>query len=142
MKTTVGPSATAESNELRMGNEADLLEPLEVMCEKPGEMPSVDCVILDGAAVFQSLDPCRTNGQVTTFEEYATKAFLPYVFKQVRSVSRIDVIFDVCKEDSLKSHTRQIRETGKPVQVAPTTRILLNWKTTETKSVYISISRR
>ena len=99
-------------------------------------------VILDGAAVCQSLDPCRTNGQVTTFEEYATKAFLPYAVMQLRSVSKIDVLFDVYKEDSLKSHTRQTRGTGKPVQVAPTTRIPPNWKTTETKPVYISSSRR
>ena len=41
MKTIVGPPAIAENNELRIGNEADLLEPLEVMCEKPGEMPSM-----------------------------------------------------------------------------------------------------
>ena len=43
IKTRVGPPAIAESNVLRMGNEEDLLEPLEVMCEKLGEMPSVDC---------------------------------------------------------------------------------------------------
>ena len=45
------PPALAENNELRIGNKADLMESLEAMCEKPGEMPSVDCVIPDGDVV-------------------------------------------------------------------------------------------
>lgn len=57
------------------------MDPLGAMCEKPGKMPIVDSGILDGAAVCQSLDPHRTNWQITTFEEYATKSFLSYINK-------------------------------------------------------------
>ena len=54
----------------------------------------------------QSLDQNTTNGQITTFERYATKIFLPYINKQLRPVSRIDIIFDVNIEDSFKSQTK------------------------------------
>ena len=43
------PPELAENNELRIGNKANLFEPLEAMYERPGEMPSVDCVIFNGA---------------------------------------------------------------------------------------------
>ena len=41
-----------------------------------------------------------------TFHEYARSVFMPYVLRQLEQVTRLDVVWDVYMEDSLKAATR------------------------------------
>ena len=46
----------------------------------------------------------------------------------VQVIARLDVVWDVYKEDSLKSQTRQNRGAGTHIRVANNTKIPPNWK--------------
>ena len=86
-----------------------------------------DVIILDGAAIINMLKPIG----VKTFQDYATHVFLPFIKAQLRNVTRIDIIWDVYLEDSLKSTAREIREGGMPMirrHVAPSNTIPGNWQ--------------
>ena len=60
--------------------------------------PSIDAVIFDGAVIVQMLSP----GTAQTFEEYFNDVFSPFILMQVEKVKRVDVVWDVYREDSLK----------------------------------------
>ena len=79
---------------MRLGSKADLLKCLEREEESPEMSPPVDVIILDGAAIVQSLDPNRSDTRVLTFNEYELKLVLPHISKQLMSVDRIDVVWD------------------------------------------------
>ena len=72
------------------------------------ETPSVDAKIFDGPCIVNMLRPteCRT------FSEYAANVFLPYVELQLRSVRRVDLVWDRYFSDSLKGITGNSRGVG------------------------------
>ncbi len=84
----------------------------------------VNVKLFDGAAVVQMLRP----GLTKTFQEYADTIFMPYISSQLKSVERVDIVWDVYIQDSLKSTTRQKKGKGVRRRVAPTTTIPHNWK--------------
>ena len=54
------------------------------------------------------VQPCCSK----TFDEYREKIFLPHVQAILKNVNRLDIVFDVYIEHSLKSATREKRGTG------------------------------
>ena len=76
-----------------------------------------------GPAVVHFLVP----GTCGTFEDYAKEVFLPYVVKKLDTVSRIDIVWDVYKSDSLKNATREKTGCGTRRRVSSSTRIPGNW---------------
>ena len=62
-----------------------------------------------------------------TFQEYADIVFAPYVFSQLATAQRVDIVWDRYIQDSLKSTTRQKRGKGIRRHVAPTTVLPKNW---------------
>jgi len=68
----------------------------------------VDAIILDGAVVVQMLQPKA----VSTFEEYFDSVVAPYILRQLEDVKRLDIVWDVFKDDSLKKVTREKRGSG------------------------------
>ena len=101
------PPSLAKLGQLRDGQKADLLK-----C--PPESPSVakpeaDAVILDGAVIVQMLKPTT----VCTFDEYFTIVFATYVLRHFEAAKRVDLVWDVYKDDSLK---KSIREKRGPVK--------------------------
>ena len=68
----------------------------------PEETPSVEAVVVYGAALVYMLRP----GTNKTFDEYAPIVFLPYIWRQLELVNRIDVVWDVFTDDSLKDALR------------------------------------
>ena len=73
------------------------------MClEKNGpaqsQRPSVEALLLDGAAIGNMLKP----GASKTFQEYSKTIFLPYVTNLLRNVERVDVVWDRYLPGSLK----------------------------------------
>ena len=84
----------------------------------------LDAIILDGAVIVQMLPP----GTVHTFEGYCQTVFGPYIERRVQSVKRVDLVWDVYREGSLKRTTRERRGTGQRRQITMSTRIPTDWK--------------
>ena len=83
-----------------------------------------DVIILDGAAIINMLKPIG----VKKFQDYATHVFLPFIKAQLRNVPRIDIIWDVYLEDSLKSTAREIQGRGIRQRVDASNTIPGNWQ--------------
>ena len=55
------------------------------------------------------LDPNKSVTLVKTFKEYSLFVFV-YIIHKLKEIARIDVVWDIYKEDSLKIQTRHDRE--------------------------------
>eukprot|EP00794_Sanderia_malayensis_P001481 gene1481-1638_t len=117
------PPSLSKMGQLRGGSKADLVGCLTGSLETE-DHPVVDAAILDGAVIVQMLQP-KT---VTTFEEYFDLIFAPYILRQLQYVKRLDIVWDIYKEDSLKKTTREKRGSGQRRKVTPSTRIPSDWK--------------
>lgn len=51
-------------------------------------------------------------GAERTFQEYAGNVFMLYIMKQLQPVKRVDIIWDLYRQDSLKAATREKRGSG------------------------------
>ena len=120
---TVPPSLSL-GGKIRLATKADLLYCLELEEIESTNTPLVDAKLLDGAAIVQMLNP----GMVRTFQEYADVVFLPYVSKQLLNAQRVDIVWDVYVQDSLKSTTRQKRGKGVRRRVSAATSLPKKWK--------------
>ena len=67
-------------------------------------------------------------GTAQTFEDYFNYVFAPYIARQLETVQRVDVVWDVYHEDSLKRCTREKRGYGRRRKVLASTRIPSDWK--------------
>jgi hypothetical protein len=93
---------------LNFGNKADLVRCLEESIENAPQVPTLDAVIVDGAAMVNMLRP----GVAKTFGEYASQVLVPYLRKLVAKSHRQDVIFDLYFPHSLKANARTKRGSG------------------------------
>lgn len=118
------PPSLSQLNQLRGGQKADLLKCLPDISAQPATQPDVDAVILDGAVIAQILRP-RTS---RTFEEYFDTVFGPYILRILGTANRVDLVWDVYNEDSLKRSAREKRGSGQRRKVLPSTRIPKDWK--------------
>lgn len=118
------PPSLSNGGKMRTGVKADLIKCLEVECFETNTAPTVDVTIFDGAAVVQMLNP----GTSTTFEEYAEQIFLPYISSHLKVNSRLDIVWDIYRPDSLKAALREKRGRGTRKRVGPTHTMPKNWK--------------
>ena len=58
--------------------------------------------------IVQMLPPKTAS----TFDEYINAVFTPYILRQLESVKRLDIVWDVYREDFLKRSTREKRGYG------------------------------
>ena len=63
-----------------------------------------------------------------TFDEYAQQVFISYISSQLRSVSRVDLVWDIYKDDSLKGTTRAKRGKGVRRRVGGKAAVPGNWQ--------------
>ncbi|KAG0722479.1 hypothetical protein GWK47_044418 [Chionoecetes opilio] len=117
------PPALSQLGKLRLGTKADLTYCLEKLCTSEGEPPTVDVIILDGAAIVNMLRPVGAK----TVQDYATLVFLPYIKAQLAKSNRVDIIWDVYRQDSLKNTTREKRRKGVRRRVTTVNSIPGNW---------------
>ena len=80
--------------------------------------------ILDDAFVAQIL----SHRTLDTFQDYSNSVFWPYLFGQLQSVRRLDIVWDVDLADSLKSGTRNKRGQGQRRKVLPLPPLPSTWK--------------
>ena len=79
-------------------------------------------MILDGAVI--SIEP----GLAVTFEEFSNAVFVSYVLKHLEAANRVDLVWDVYKDDSLKKFLREKRGSGQRRKVLESTNIPKDWK--------------
>ena len=84
----------------------------------------MDAIILDGAVVVQMLQPTAAS----TFEEYFDSVVALYILRQLEDVKRLDIVWDVYKDGSLKKVTREKRGSGQRKKILLSTRIPSDWK--------------
>ena len=118
------PPALSQMNQLRGGQKADLKKCLEIINVSEPKQPPVDAIILDVPVAVQMMAP----GAACIFGDYVDMVFQPFILKQLESVSRIDIVWDVYRKDSLRSATRKKRGSGTRRKVFPSTRIPSNWQ--------------
>ena len=96
------PPALSDGGRLRLGTKSDLLTCPEDLSPAQTKAPDAAFVVLDGAAIIQMMKPAGAK----TFDEYAQQVFIPYISSQLCSVSRVDLVWDTYKDDSLKGTAR------------------------------------
>lgn len=116
------PPSLSQMGKLRSGNKSDLVKCLPKSLKDKVDAP--DAVILDGAVVVQMLPPSTAS----TFEEYFNEVFGPYILRHLEAAARVDVVFDVYLDRSLKQSIREKRGSGQRRKVLPSTRIPTDWK--------------
>ena len=119
------PPSLAEDGKLRGGTKADLLKCLEDLPEElPNAIPDVNAKVMDGAALVHMLVPVAG----TTFKMYAQNKFAEYITKELECVDRLDIVWDVYKENNLKMGARAKRGSGVCRKVVPSGKVPSNWK--------------
>ncbi|KAH3875881.1 hypothetical protein DPMN_039163 [Dreissena polymorpha] len=68
----------------------------------------------------------KPNG-CKTFQEYAQNVFMPFVAREIQSVSRVDIVWDEYRTNSLKSAARGKRGHGIRRRVQIDTRVPGSW---------------
>ena len=106
------PPSLSIFGDMRFGIKSDLLPCLEDLVPNhdiANYQHDADTVILDGAAIVNMIKP----GTCVTFDEYIA-LIMQYIRNQFKgSVRRVDMVFDVYLDDSLKSR-RDISEVMVP----------------------------
>ena len=118
------PPSLSKSGEMRSGKKSDLLPPLEGLSNSDHTVPQITAVVLDGAMVVHSLSPVASK----TFSDYVTQVFVPHIQNILKNIDRVDIVFDVYNEQSLKTSTREKRGSGVRKKVTLTTQISGNWQ--------------
>lgn len=97
-------------------------EPKSIVAEETNQ---VDAIIFDGPAIVHMLDPkgCKN------FEDYSALVE-KYIVSNAKlyNAGRVDVVFHVYNDKSIKSHTREIRGSGGRRNVKKHVSLPKNWK--------------
>ena len=117
------PIAISEYGELRKCTaKSDFLQILEEIREPTYDSPSVDVKIVDGAAFVHMNAPkaCKNYGEYCDVLQQKIRLL-------ANNVLRLDMVFDMYEEKSIKSQTRQRRGHGVRVSVQKQTPIYKNF---------------
>ena len=83
------------------------------------EKPAVSYVILDGPVIA----PVNSS----TFRDYAWKVFSPFMYCQLESCIRVDIVWEFYKENTLKVSATRKKGSGTHRRVLPDSKIPYNW---------------
>ncbi|CAG9762637.1 unnamed protein product [Ceutorhynchus assimilis] len=113
------PPAISVSGELRTGSKSTLVSILENLCREiqQPQPTSCDAVVYDGAALVHFLKPSPT---IKLFSEYRAqvKSHIEVFCKNLKA-ERVDIAWDLYRDDSIKTTARQSRGTGARRQDLP-----------------------
>ena len=118
------PPALSDGGRLRLGTKSDIVTCLDDLSPSQTMTHDATCIVLDGAAIKQMMKPAAAK----TFDEYAQQVFIPYISSQLRSVSRVDFVWDTYKDDSLKGTARAKRGKGVRRHVVGKAALPGNWQ--------------
>ena len=91
------PPSLSDYGKLKGGEKANLLTCFP-QSDQTATRATADEVIFDGDVIVQMLKP----GLAVTFEEFSNAVFVSYVLKHLEAANRVDLVWDVYKDDSLK----------------------------------------
>ena len=91
---------------LRKTNKAYLAKKLQKNVQAADVIPQLSACLIDSMALFQ-----RLKGGQKTYAEIA-ESLLSMALNEGTSSNRIDVVFDNCQDDSIKSAERENRGKG------------------------------
>ena len=104
---------------------SDIFKEFDKYVEPSTSRPQSTAEVVDGAVVVQAVLPQGSNSS----EQYCRKDFAGYILRfQQQGLARIDVIFNVYLEQSIKSATRSKWGQGKRIKVVKGTPLPRNWK--------------
>ena len=116
------PPSLTRREEMYFGNKSELLNCLEADIQKVTSSPNAGGIVLDGFVILRLLSPAPGS----TFQQYADK-FISYLHdKCVNEVSRVDVVWDVRNDQTVKL-ARASRGSGIRTRVRPMSKIPTNW---------------
>ena len=118
------PAALSDGEKLHTCQKSHLTTILESQVIAPEAEPDTDIIIIDGAALVNSL-PARSS---KSFEEYAMLDVLPAMQAYSTKYKRIDIVFDVYRPSSLKAETRSKRGRGMTRRVTTDGKIPSTWR--------------
>ena len=116
------PPSLSDFGNICLGQKSALLTCLDCS-NQPTPSDYFNSKMLDGSAVVRFLS---TSG-AKTCSEYASKVFLPFIFKQLQTTSRLDVIWDRYISCSIKEMTRIHRGSGLRTKVSGQIKLPRNW---------------
>lgn len=100
------PASHSDFGNLRLGKKSDLLTCVQLEIKYPDPPSQYDSKIFDAAAVVHALPVTM----VSTFWKFAENIFIPFIGKHLQQAKRVDVVWDMYKEKSLKPSTRETRD--------------------------------
>lgn len=123
-KASPTPPSLSRKGQMYHGTKSDILPLLEAEAPPgPSSKPPTDAAVLDGPAIIHLIKP----GTAATIGEYIQVQVVPYLLGWMGSLSRLDIVWDVYKKDSLKLGTRENRGTGIRRRVTTQTKIPSNY---------------
>ena len=117
------PPSLSQNGLLNSRVKSQLLDILEQDTNITYEEPNADTVIIDGAALINAKQP----GLAKTFDDYADEVIEPHIESYVKRYSRVDVVFDVYRQYSLKAETQQKSGSGARRKVVGNSRLSKSW---------------
>ncbi|KAG1683665.1 hypothetical protein GQR58_009801 [Nymphon striatum] len=119
------PPILSDGWSLHLGTKSYLLTCFEDIAYSRSEAPTTTTsIVIDGAAIVQMLKPAACKN----FREYAQKIFIPYMSTRFQSSSRLDLVWDTYRADSLKASARAKRGKGVHRCVVAEGAIPRNWQ--------------
>lgn len=118
------PASLSDNGKLHTCQKSQLAEILQTLVSMPDREPVGDAIIIDGSALINALPP-RTP---KSFNDYASQDILPKIQSYCAKYKRVDVVFDVYKQSSLKSELRLKRGQGIRRRVIGTSKTPANWR--------------
>ena len=83
-----------------------------------------NCKIFDGGALVHFLKP----GSFSIFQQYTENILIKYICSKLSDITRVDIVWDQCFDNSLKNKTREKCGRGIRRKVSLQTAIPCNWK--------------
>ena len=118
------PPSLSKDGMLHTGYKSDLLCSLDDIQDTSQDKPSVKCIAIDGTAVANILAPVNC----INFKDYSKKVSPPFILQQFQSgCRRVDIVWDVYLENSLKESARIKGGQGVRRRVLQDSTIPSNW---------------
>ena len=103
MKNQWFPSSLSKNGDLRSGIKSDILTCFEDIHHCSLEKRPISCVILHGPIIVNMLPPINCSA----FRDYSSKFISPFICCHLESCNRIDIVWDVYKENTIKASVRR-----------------------------------
>jgi len=100
--------ALSDRGRLRLCTKSNILTCPKDLSPSQTKTPDATYIILDGAAIIQMMKPAASE----IFDENAQQVFTTCISSQLRSVSRVHLVWDTYKNVSLKGTAKAKRGKG------------------------------